>query len=71
MLTSLKARMKPFLRIVRQFRNLKVLKRAGRGHEPGGVAATKEGELCVVCPACPRPGVNLPNNWKETSDDLK
>ena len=64
-------RLKAFMRVVRQWRHLKALKRAGRGHEPGGVMATKPGELCVKCPACPRPGFNLPDNWDSISDELK
>ncbi|KAF7288168.1 CxC2 domain-containing protein [Mycena chlorophos] len=39
----------------------------GRGHEPGGVNATSSGELTVRCPACPRPGINLPDNWQTAS----
>ena len=23
------------------------------------------GELALFCPACPQPGINLPDNWKE------
>ncbi|KAG1893303.1 uncharacterized protein F5891DRAFT_1196533 [Suillus fuscotomentosus] len=56
-----------FLRIMREWRNLNALKCAGRGHDPAGVDATQEGELAVLCPACPHPGINLPPNW-ETSD---
>ncbi|KAF7796504.1 hypothetical protein EIP86_007682 [Pleurotus ostreatoroseus] len=64
-------RLKTFLRMVREYRHLKMLKRAGRGQEAGGIAATKPGELCVQCPACPKPGYNLPDNWESVSDDLK
>jgi hypothetical protein len=39
-------------------------KRAGRGHEPGGIDATSKGELTVECPACPHPGRNLPDGWE-------
>lgn len=52
-----------FIRICREYRHLMMLKRGGRGHEPGGVEATKPGELAVRCPCCPRPSVNLPENW--------
>ncbi|KAI0703791.1 hypothetical protein BC835DRAFT_1230192, partial [Cytidiella melzeri] len=64
-------RLKPFLRMVRQWRHLKMLKRAGRGHHPDGPKMTRPGELCVVCPACPNPQVNLPDNWETASDDIK
>jgi len=52
-----------FMRIVRQWRNLKLLKRGGRGHEDGGILGTKPGELALLCPACPHPGINLPPDW--------
>ena len=46
-----------------------MLKRAARGHDVGGIAATKNGELAVVCPACPQPTVNLPLDWQSTNPD--
>jgi hypothetical protein len=42
-----------------------MLKRAGRGHDPAGVNATQEGECTVLCPACPQPGKNLPEDWRQ------
>lgn len=57
--------------MVREYRHLKMLKRGGRGHEDGAVAATKAGDLCVQCPACPRPGYNLPDHWESTPEDMK
>ncbi|KAG6819829.1 hypothetical protein H0H93_008178 [Arthromyces matolae] len=60
-----------FLRVVRQYRHLKMLKRSGRGHDNEGIAATKPGECAVVCPACPQPGQNLPKDWKTASEDKK
>lgn len=56
---------------MREWRNLHALKRGGRGHELSGVRGTQKGELCVRCPACPRVGYNLPDNWDSMSDDLK
>lgn len=44
-------RLKPFLRMVRQWRHLKMLKRAGRGHYPDGPKTTALGALCVRCPS--------------------
>lgn len=49
--------------IVQEWRNLQGLKRAGRCHDPTGVAGTAEGELAVPCRVCPHPGVNLPEGW--------
>ncbi|KAM6497206.1 hypothetical protein JOM56_007679 [Amanita muscaria] len=48
----------------RIWRNLLMLKRAGRGQDPAGAKATARGELAVECPACPHPGRNLPEGWE-------
>lgn len=64
-------RMKTFLRVAREWRHLKWLKRAGRGHEGGGITSIKPGALCTQCPACPRPGFNIPDNWATVSDDIR
>ncbi|KAG6808347.1 hypothetical protein H0H92_004412 [Tricholoma furcatifolium] len=53
-----------FLRMVREWRHLKLLKRFGRGHDPTGAAGTRVGECAVLCPACPLPGINLPEGWE-------
>ncbi|KAG9031330.1 hypothetical protein FS837_003010, partial [Tulasnella sp. UAMH 9824] len=45
---------------VRQYRILTMYMRAGKD---GCLAPLQNGELCVKCPACPEPGVNLPPNW--------
>ncbi|KAJ7666199.1 hypothetical protein DFH06DRAFT_1323329 [Mycena polygramma] len=58
-------RRKPFMHIVREWREVKRNKRAKRGHDATGVAGMKQGELVVKCRACPQPGWNLPSNWKE------
>ncbi|GBE78058.1 hypothetical protein SCP_0109400 [Sparassis crispa] len=50
--------------VVRQWRHLKSVKRAGHGHNPAGIAATKPGACAVECPACPHPGINLPVGWE-------
>ncbi|KAJ7851692.1 hypothetical protein B0H13DRAFT_1643806, partial [Mycena leptocephala] len=57
-------RRKPFMHIVRQWREVKRMKRAKRGHNAGGVRATKQGELALICRACPQPGWNLPDDWE-------
>ncbi|KAI0795165.1 hypothetical protein BC629DRAFT_1581798 [Irpex lacteus] len=56
-------RYKQFAIVVRQWRNLVLLKRSGRGHDAGGIDSTKEGDCAVECPACPHPGRNLPTDW--------
>ncbi|KAI0716933.1 hypothetical protein C8Q76DRAFT_616443 [Earliella scabrosa] len=68
---KLQNRYEGFMRVVSQWRHLKMLKRAGRAHDPTGVGGTLPGQLAVECPACPRPEVNLPENWDTVSDDLK
>ncbi|KAJ7358033.1 hypothetical protein DFH08DRAFT_687643, partial [Mycena albidolilacea] len=61
---------KAFMRTMRQWRHLVMLKRGGRGNDGDHlVAETKPGELAVVCPACPQPGVNLPANWETASGE--
>ncbi|KAF8884033.1 hypothetical protein BD779DRAFT_1538459 [Infundibulicybe gibba] len=57
-------RYEAFLRMVHEWRHLKMLKRFGRGHDPSGVSGTHEGELAVLCPACPHPSKNLPVDWE-------
>jgi hypothetical protein len=57
--------------MVREWRNIKMLKRAGRGHDPGGVDATQEGECAILCPACPQPGKNLPDDWKSFPKEIR
>jgi hypothetical protein len=69
--SSLKDRYKAFMRVMREWRHLKMLKCAGRGHAPLGVGGMAPGELCVLCPACPHPEMNLPDNWDTCSDDMK
>ncbi|KAF7324213.1 CxC2 domain-containing protein [Mycena kentingensis (nom. inval.)] len=60
-------RYKAFMRMARQYRHLLLLKRRGRGHAPSGIEGTAPGELALRCPACPRPGVNLPADWEDAS----
>lgn len=60
------------LRIVHQWRHLKLLKRTGRGHDPVRHALeTRPGECALLCPACPHPGINLQPGWENAPRDLK
>ncbi|PBK70546.1 hypothetical protein ARMSODRAFT_1018078 [Armillaria solidipes] len=52
-----------FLRIMREWRHLHMLKRFGRGHEQGHIEKTQPGQLALRCPACPHPRLNLPDGW--------
>ncbi|KAG1888370.1 hypothetical protein F4604DRAFT_1916291 [Suillus subluteus] len=56
-----------FMRMVRMWRHLTMLKHFGRGHDPSGVNGTSQGECVVLCPACPQPGKNLPEGWQTAS----
>ncbi|KAM6504124.1 hypothetical protein JOM56_001067 [Amanita muscaria] len=62
-------RYRAFMRIVREWRHIRLLKRMGRGHDPAGVAGTREGECAILCPACPQPGKNLPDGWQEAPEN--
>ncbi|KAJ6463641.1 hypothetical protein C8R47DRAFT_992530 [Mycena vitilis] len=57
-------RRKPFMTIMREYRETKRMKRAARGHDESGVQGTAQGETALKCRACPQPGWNLPDNWE-------
>lgn len=65
---ALQNRYRQLMDAIRQWRNLHLLKRAGRGHDPDGIGATTEGECAVECAACPHPGRNLPANWENAPE---
>ena len=54
-----------FRRMTRLWRWMKKLKWAGFGHNGKTAKNVTSGELANYCPACPQPGINLPDNWKE------
>ncbi|KAJ7431195.1 hypothetical protein B0H11DRAFT_2262218 [Mycena galericulata] len=58
-------RYKAFMRMSRQYAFLQRTRRAGRGHDPAGLVATKAGECMVICWACPYDGRNIPKNWRD------
>ncbi|KAK7016775.1 hypothetical protein VNI00_018828 [Paramarasmius palmivorus] len=55
--------------VVRQWRHLKMGKRAGRGHDPTGIAGTPDGGTAVLCRACPHEGINIPPDWMQAPAD--
>ncbi|KAJ7846126.1 hypothetical protein B0H13DRAFT_2363209 [Mycena leptocephala] len=57
---QVKDRYHEFLRMTREWRNLQLLKRSGRGHDPTGATGTGSGECALLCPACPQPGKIFP-----------
>lgn len=66
-----KSRYRALLRLVLQWRHLKMLKRGGRGHDSAGAAGTQNGELAVWCPSCPYPGINLPDGWRDVLPEMQ
>ncbi|KAF7797729.1 hypothetical protein EIP86_008929, partial [Pleurotus ostreatoroseus] len=56
--------------MVREWRNVKMLKRFGRGHDSAGVGGTQSGQLVVSCRACPHPDKNLPEGWAQVGNLL-
>lgn len=62
----LQDRYKDFLRIICQWRHLKMLLHAGRANDGiRNIEQTVQGELALMCPACPHPNINLPPEWKD------
>ncbi|TFK80385.1 hypothetical protein K466DRAFT_455186, partial [Polyporus arcularius HHB13444] len=61
-------RYRELLRVSRQWRNLKMRKWAGFGHRQDPV---RPGDLAVRCPACPQPGLNLPDGWQNDTEKFK
>ncbi|KAJ7846652.1 hypothetical protein B0H13DRAFT_1646562, partial [Mycena leptocephala] len=57
-----------WIRMCREYWHLMLLKRGARAmaYDSSGAQGTKPGELAIECPACPRPGINLPEGWEDT-----
>jgi hypothetical protein len=64
-------RLAQFMIMVREWQHVKMTKRAGRGHDNGGISGTGQGELCIPCRACPQPGVNLPDGWEDSPPHIR
>ena len=58
---------KQLLRASRQWRDLKNRMQSGIGYEPE-MDSPPDGSMAVFCPACPQPGINLPDDWKVRYD---
>lgn len=61
---AMQDRKSDFVTMIREYRHTKMMKRAGRSYDPGGVNATAPGSLAIPCRACPLPNVNLPSGWE-------
>ena len=55
-------RYRELMRCLRQWRDLQSRRRAGYPLEP--ITSLKPGSLALFCPACPQPGINLPDGWQ-------
>ncbi|KAH9024915.1 hypothetical protein EDB85DRAFT_1869850 [Lactarius pseudohatsudake] len=55
---------KQLLRASRQWQDLKSRMQSGLGHQQVG-DSTNDRSMAIFCPACPQPGINLPNDWKD------
>jgi hypothetical protein len=56
---------------VRTYRHLVNCKWGGRIHAAELIAGTKAKEMLIRCPACPQPGRNLPEDWRDAPESLK
>jgi len=54
-----------FRRMSRLWRWMKRLKWGGYGFPNRKANDVKAGELALFCPACPQPGINIPDDWME------
>ena len=61
-------RYRELMRALRQWRDLSNRRRAGEPLDPGIVL--KPGDLALFCPACPQPGINLPDDWEKDTNQL-
>ncbi|KAF9001427.1 hypothetical protein BDZ89DRAFT_968328, partial [Hymenopellis radicata] len=62
-------RYKAFVRMARQWSFLQRVRRSGITHEDGGLAEAEDGAIRVDCWACPRIGVNLPDDWETVLEE--
>ena len=53
-----------------QWNYMSRLRRSGIGHLSCGVGSAGRGSAAVKCWACPRPGINLPADFKSIEDNL-
>ena len=51
------------MRVSRAWRDIGARTQAGYGHK--AESEVSPGALAIFCPACPQPGINLPNDWEK------
>ena len=54
---------KQLLKVSRQWRDLRNRMQSGLGHQQEDESPS-DGSMAIFCPACPQPGINLPEDWK-------
>ncbi|KAJ3503018.1 hypothetical protein NMY22_g18393 [Coprinellus aureogranulatus] len=65
-LVDVKDRYPSLIRMVHEWRHMKMIKRAGRAHDPHRPPSeTKEGECALLCPPCPHPNINMAEGWED------
>lgn len=57
--------------MAREWAHIKLLKRSGQGHDPNGRSKISPGQAAVLCPACPHPGKNLPEDWENAPQETR
>ncbi|KAJ7912879.1 hypothetical protein B0H13DRAFT_2326934 [Mycena leptocephala] len=62
-----------FIRLCKEYWHSMMLKHSGRSpaYDSSGAEGTKSGELAIECPACPRPGINLPEGWEDVAPEQR
>jgi len=50
------------MHVSRVWRDIVARIQAGYGHDTE--KSSTPGDLAIFCPACPQPGVNLPDGWE-------
>lgn len=68
-LTKIPDRLPSLMLMIREWRHIKMAKRAGRGHDKTGIAGTCRAGFAIDCRACPQPGINLPAGWESAAPD--
>ncbi|KAF9048911.1 hypothetical protein BJ165DRAFT_1402762 [Panaeolus papilionaceus] len=38
-----------------------------QGHDPMSAVVTRDGQMALLCPACPHPGINMPDRWESST----
>ncbi|KAG1732569.1 hypothetical protein EDB19DRAFT_2003561 [Suillus lakei] len=59
-----------FMQMMQEWHHIMQLMHTGRGHDPKGIEAAPDGGCVVPCPACPHPGINIPDGWEDSPPDI-